>query len=347
MAIDYFQELKKTNGGFWINNPTIEEIKKSLEQGAIAGTTNPAFCSRLITAESERLTQIIDDVLKEETDIEKAADIVYQKASQPFMDMFMDVYKESSGKYGYVTMQSDPREDEDTDKVIAAVNRNRKLSPNYMAKIPMIVGSADAIEYCIENNIPTCVTEVFAISQMIYSCELYEKASKRSGNKPPYYITHITGIFDEYLGKIVKRENIDIAPEILGQAGLAIARKQYRMMKDRGSSAILLGGGARNLEHFTGLMGGDADVTINWSTAVEIMESPVQLEDEIHKETAADVIEELRAKIPDFKKAYDDDGLAFDEFAGFGPVQLFRNAFLKGWYMLLAEIAGRKNYLAI
>ena len=347
MSKNYFLDLKKTDGAFWINNPTRDEITKAIDQGAVCGTTNPAFCSRLATAERDHLVRIIDEALKIEADIEKAANIVYQEAARCFMDMFMGIYEDSSGKYGYVTFQSDPRADEDKDYIIADIEANRKLSPNYMAKIPMITGGADAIEYCIENNIPTCVTEVFAISQMIYCCELYERVASRTGNSPPYFVTHITGIFDEYLGKIAKRENIDISPEVLSQAGLAIARKQYWMMKYRGYPGILLGGGARRKEHFTELMGGDAHVTINWSTAEEIMESPIELSNEICKETPVEVIEELGAKLPDFKKAYDDDGLAFEEFAGFGPVQLFRNAFLKGWYLLLSEIANIKNELAI
>jgi len=347
MSKNYFQDLKKSDGAYWINNPTLEEMKLSLEQGAVSGTTNPAFCSRLATAEREHLIEIIDDVLQSETDIEKAANIVYQKATKYFMDAFMGVYEESGGEFGYVTIQSDPRFDECKEHIIADVEVCRKLSPNYMAKIPMIVGSVDAIEYCLENNIPVCVTEVFAISQMIHSCELYEKVAERTGNRPPYFVTHITGIFDEYFEKIVKRDNIDIAPEILHQAGLIIARKQYRLMKERGYPGIVLGGGARRMDHLTGMMGGDAHVTINWSTVVEVMESPVELSDEVHKDAAAEVIEELRAKLSDFRKAYDDDGLTFEEFAEFGPVQLFRNAFLKGWYTLLAEVAGRKNVLAI
>jgi transaldolase len=59
------------------------------------------------------------------------------------------------------------------------------------------------------------------------------------------------------------------------------------------------------------------------------------------------VIEELCAKFPDFRRAYLDDGLSVEEFAEYGPVQLFRNAFLKGWYLLLAEVASRRNYYAL
>jgi hypothetical protein len=51
--------------------------------------------------------------------------------------------------------------------------------------------------------------------------------------------------------------------------------------------------------------------------------------------------------LPDFRRAYDDDGLSVADYAEFGPVRLFRNAFLKGWYTLLAEIPSRRHALAL
>ena len=41
------------------------------------------------------------------------------------------------------------------------------------------------------------------------------------------------------------------------------------------------------------------------------------------------------------------DGLSVEEFADYGPVQLFRNAFLKGWYQLLVEVASRRHLNAL
>ncbi len=54
-------------------------------------------------------------------------------------------------------------------------------------------------------------------------------------------------------------------------------------------------------------------------------------------------LEELDAKLPEFSKAYHDDGLALGEYADFGPVQLFRNMFLEGQGQLLAQLAGRRQ----
>ena len=58
------------------------------------------------------------------------------------------------------------------------------------------------------------------------------------------------------------------------------------------------------------------------------------------------VLDELSAKFPAFDAAYREDGLSVDEFAEYGPVQLFRNMFLEGWYTLLAAVCRRKHLQA-
>jgi hypothetical protein len=68
------------------------------------------------------------------------------------------------------------------------------------------------------------------------------------------------------------------------------------------------------------------------------------LEDRLNTPIDPKVAAELSEKIPDFRKAFTQDGLAWDAFAPYGPVQLFRNKFLAGWDTLTAEIrkgAGR------
>lgn len=344
----YFEQLNaETENRFWINNPSKEHIELAIRHGAVACTTNPAYCSKLIKMEPEYLNGVIDDVLSITKDIDKAAYLTYQRTAQRIMRSFLPLHAKSGGTEGFVTIQHDPREDEDTEATIASVEANRALGPNYMAKIPVIEGAMDVIEYCVEENIPICATEVFAISQARDMCERYERAAERSGNRPPFYLTHISGIFDEYIQKIAKRDHIDIDPAILPQAGLIIAKKEYRMLRERGFDAIMLGGGARGTEHFTGLVGGPVHITINWSTAADIIASGAKIEDQLNQETPATVVEELRSKFPVFAKAYDDDGLLPGEYAAYPPVQLFRNAFLEGWYLLLAKVAERKHALGI
>jgi hypothetical protein len=95
------------------------------------------------------------------------------------------------------------------------------------------------------------------------------------------------------------------------------------------------------------MVGGDVHITINWSTAQEIIDAGTLVISRIDVETSQSVIDELCEKFVDFRRAYFEDELSLEEFAGYGPVQLFRNAFLKGYYLLLAEIASRRHARAL
>lgn len=348
MADNYFATLhKSTENRFWINNPTEAELQLALDHDAVSCTTNPAYCSKLITKEPGFLNGLIDVAIQNGDDLQAIARNVYREACRRLSDGYLARFKSSGGTEGFVTMQDDPSLDEDSAAVVESIKFYRGLGENYMAKIPVINGGIEAIEFCIEQNIPVCATEVFAVSQARYMHERYDAACERTGNRPPFTLTHITGIFDEYLQKLVKREAINIDADTLGQAGLSVARKQYRMMQDAGLGATMLGGGAREMHHFTGLVGGHVHITINWSTAQEILESEVSVESRLDEATPQATIDRLRDKIPEFRIAYDDDGMEPAQFAGYGPVQLFRNAFLKGWHLFLAEIAARKHAQAL
>jgi transaldolase len=332
----------------WINNPSKKDCDEAIAAGAINCTTNPQYCQKLMTSEPEFMQEIIDGVLLHETvDHDQAARRAYQIASKRIMQKFEPLFESSNGTQGYVTIQDDPRNDENTQDVMKAVYANRELGPNYMAKIPVIDGGMQAIEQCVADNIPICATEVFSIAQAIDMCELYEKAAKETGNYPPFFITHITGIFDEYLQKNAQRKKISVEDEVLAQAGCTIARKEYRLIKERGYKTVLLGGGARALYHFTELVGGDLHVTINFKDVKSLIDIDDRVESRIDVETPTDVVDELCDKFEVFRQAYLDDGLAREEYADFGPVQLFRNAFMMGWFTLLAEVSKRRHALAL
>jgi len=350
MPSDYFHRLHhETPTRFWVNNPSGAELEKAIATGAISCTTNPAYCAKLLTSDADYIHGVIDDVIQTETrEAEAAAVRVYQRATKRVLDRFLPLYEQSGGAYGYVTMQDDPRLDQDAAATIRGALENRRLGPNFMAKIPVIAGGIAALEACVGENIPICATEIFSVAQAIHICEMYAAAAGRTGNRPPFYVTHISGIFDQYLGVVARRDGIQIERTVLDQAGCAIARKEYRLLKERGYSGILLGGGARGTHHFTEMVGGDAHVTINWSTAQELMDAGTPVVSRMAEgEPAPAVIDELREKFVDFRKAYDEDALTVEEFAHYGPVQFFRNAFLNGWYLLLAEVASRRNVYAV
>ncbi|MHB0871132.1 MAG: transaldolase family protein [Chloroflexota bacterium] len=342
MPSGYFHRVaKETNTRLWINLPTAQEADLAIAAGAVSCTTNPTYGSRLIDEEPEYIRGLIDDAIAANHDDDVAAERSYFRACSRIMERFLPIYEASGGTNGFVTIQGDPRKDHDPDHIVAEALRGREMGRNFMAKIPATVAGIAAISRLVEMNVPICATEVFAVSQAVQVCERYRYTARRSGNHPPLYLTHITGIFDRYLSELVQREGIDVAPELLSQAGWAVAHEQYRVFKERGYDGIMLGGGAMGPQHFTEMVG-DMHVTINWSLARELIEADGPVVPRLHVPAAASVVEELSERLPDFRKAYYEDALSPTEYEGYGPLQLFRSIFLKGWKRLVGEIASRR-----
>ena len=343
MREGYFHRVQReTATRVWVNNPTAEDLCASIGAGAVAGTTNPTYGSVLLKREPKYVEPIIDEVFAVESDLYRAADAIYQRISRRFMEGFLPQWESSGGAWGFVTMQDDPRLDEDPDLIVDAALRHREVAPNLMAKIPVIESGMEAMRRLVHLNIPMCATECFAVSQAVAMCETYEKAADASGNTPPFFITHITGMLDAELQAQVAEQETDIAPELLHVAGSIVARRQYRVLKERGFRTLMLGGAVRGTHHYTEFVGGDAHVTMNWSTFDELIQEDGPVVDRIHAIDAPADIAELREKLPDFRRAFDDDGLTPPEFKDFPALVRFRNYFIDGCEHLDAEIAKRR-----
>ena len=344
MADSYFLKLKaETPTRLWVNNPTVPEITAALENGAVSCTTNPTYGANMLKRDRDYASGVLDACIKDGGSVEAIADHAQQIMVARVMEYFRPVYDRSNGADGFVSIQGNPRADESAQHIIEESRSYKKLGPNLIAKIPATKAGLAAIETLLAEGLPVIATEIFGIAQMTAACEVYTKATVKLKIKPAYFVTHITGIFDEYLKETAEKQGIKIAPEVLAQAGAAVCRKQYRIMIEKGYPGIMLGGGARNTNHFTDFVGGAVHITINWSTAEEILAKNMKVEKRMSVRTRPAAIAELREKLPDFRKAWDENGLAIDDFAGYGPVQRFRNQFIRGWDALVDEIEQRKR----
>jgi len=346
MTEQYFHRVRQLSPTrLWINNPTPDEAHKAIAAGAINCTTNPTYSSNQLSKEATKTEalEIVRQVVQETDDDDMAASLVQQRLAKRILDIFLPLYEKQPGKEGFVSIQGDPFAESDPQHIIDEALRGRHLGPNVIAKIPVTKAGLAAIEVLMPEDIPIIATEIMGLAQAIAVCEVYQRVSQQCGKNPPLFVTHITGIFDQYLTSIVQQEQIDIAPDILWQAGCIVARKQYRLLKERDYPGIMLGGGARGLQHFTEMIGGDMHITINWKgTADKLIETDPPVVYRMETPAPQSAIDELLEKVPDFRRAYAEDGLAIDEFEEYGPVALFRRMFLKGWENLLQVIKDQR-----
>jgi len=345
----YFHRVQnETPTRFWINNPTLEQAKKAIAAGAQGCTTNPSYVFKLFNSEEDMrlVKRSIDLLIPYEKDDAVVAAKVQGVMVGRLADLFFPLYKSSGGTAGFVTIQGDPFKETSAEAVIQEGIENRKISENIMVKVPVTESGIKAIQYFVRHDIPIMATEVMGISQAVSICEAYKAASASSGKTPVFYVTHITGILDDYFKAYVAERGISISPEALRWAGLAIAKKEYALLLERDYPTTMMGGGARKLEDFTELVGGRLAVTINWEgTADVLIEKDGPVVSRIDVPVPESIIAELQSSMPDFVRAWRIDGMKPSEYYDFGGVTLFRTAFMKGWKKLLDLIAERRRTL--
>ena len=344
--MNYFKRVQElTPTKFWINNPTREEADWALAEGALGCTCNPSYCGKMLfdrPGEKDYASQLLDEVIREVDTATAAQEELQRRLVGKIAEKFMPLYEKFPREHGYVSIQGDPVNEDDAAVVIREARKNRTVAENICCKIPTTESGLEAMETLVAEDVPINATEVFAIQQALDLCELYEKVSKESGKRPKFYISHITGIYDEYLREAAERDNIDISTDILWQAGLSIARKLYQIYLDRGFNVTFIGGGARGTQHFTEMVGGDVCVTINWKgTADQLLEEDPPVVERLFNPVPDYIVEELLEKLPDYRRGYEEGALSPEEYEEFGPVVKFRNSFLKDWKRVLDEAEKR------
>ena len=226
--MNYFKRVHAlTPTKFWINNPTREEADLALAEGALGCTCNPSYCGKMFerAEEKEYASKVLDEVISVVETPTGAEEELQRRLAGAIAEKFMPLYEKFPREHGYVSIQGDPIHEDDAQVVIREARKNRAVAENICCKIPTTASGLEAMETLVAEDIPINATEVFAIQQALDLCELYEKVSKASGKRPKFYISHITGIYDEYLAEVAKRDKLDISPDILWQAGMAVARQ--------------------------------------------------------------------------------------------------------------------------
>lgn len=335
MNNDYFKRVSTlTPTKFWINNVTREEALLAIEHGAVGCTQNPSFTWKMLThsTESEYTKRLLMETLSESDDPNEVQCILQRKLVKKVAEIFLPLYESTNGEHGYVSIQGDPIHEEDPEVIITEGRLNREMGPNVMIKIPATRAGLHAMDILISENTPINATEVMGLSQALDICNMYERISGKTGKKPKIYYSLITGIFDEYITKWASENKIDISPDILYMAGMAVAKKTYQITKSKWPEIGYIGGGVRGLHHFTEMVGANVCITMNWQgQAEELLRIDNPVVPRFFNPIPELFIDELLEKVSEFKRAYNINGLSAHEYEEYGPVDYFRQMFIKSW----------------
>jgi transaldolase len=146
------------------------------------------------------------------------------------------------------------------------------------------------------------------------------------------------GRLDDWLKAVAKRDDVLITPGCLDWAGIAVIKKAYAIFQQRGYRSRLLAAAYRHHLHWSELIGGDLILTIPHEWQVLFNQSDIEVKERMQNPVDPRIIRELCCKLPDFRKAYDENGLGVEECDQYGATVRTLRTFIGSYAELLAFV---------
>ena len=127
---------------------------------------------------------------------------------------------------------------------------------------------------------------------------------------------------------MAKRDTITVDPGVLEWAGVAAFKRAYRIFGERGFRTRLLSAAFRNHMHWSQFVGGDVVISPPFEWQVRLNASGIEPLPRIDEPVAGAVLDTLYTRFPEFRRAYDADGMAVGEFQDFGATRKTLRQFL-------------------
>lgn len=331
-----------TKTSLWNDSADPRELSTSINEfGAVGATCNPVIALTCIKNDPETWIPRLRELAAEyptagESELGWKA---VEELSIGAAKLLEPAFEASGGRNGRLSMQTDPRFHRDKNALVEQAVSFSALAKNIIVKIPATKLGIEAMEEAVFRGVSINATVSFTVPQAVAVGEALERGLARRAaagdsveapDKTEFgnVVTIMGGRLDDWLKTVVKRDKILIDPGYLEWAGVAALKKAHHVFVERGFSSRVLSAGFRNYMQWSELVGGDLVVSPPFQWQVDINANNIPVENRIDVPVDPEVIAALRAKIPDFTRAYDVDGMQPDEFERFGATVTTLRQFL-------------------
>jgi transaldolase len=313
----------------WNDSASIEELKYSVEHGAVGATCNPVIVLSVFKKEMAAWKERIQSLIEERptaTEDQIAWQLV-REISTKSAALLLPIFESHQGRNGRLSIQTDPRLFRDARAMEAQAEEFSRLAPNMLVKIPATRAGIPAIEEATYQGISINATVCFTLPQCIAVAEAVERGLQRrererktiAGMGP--VCTIMVGRLDDWLKVVAEKENLTIDPGYLEWAGVAVFKKAYKIFRQRGYRIRLLSAAFRNHMHWSEFIGGDVVISPPYSWQVRFNASDIKIQSRIDVAVEPKIIGELLRKFGDFRRAYEEDGIQPNEFDTYGATR--------------------------
>jgi transaldolase len=331
---------------YWNDSCSIAELTYAIERGAVGATSNPTIVGEVLGKEMDLWRDRIGEIIGGHptwTEDEVAWQLIEEMAVRASR-LLLPIFEREAGRKGRLSIQTNPKLYRDSERLVAQAMRFAGLAPNMQVKIPATRAGIAAIEDVTAAGISINATVCFTVPQALAVAEAVDRGLERreaagedTSSMSPV-CTVMVGRLDDWMQVLVKRDGIVVDPGVVHWAGIACFKHAYGLFRERGYRARLLAAAYRHHLHWSELIGGDIVLTIPHAWQRLFNDSSIEVVPRIENPLPDGVFEQLYENFPDFRRAYDADGMSVEEFDTYGATVRTLRGFIGSYQDLVAVV---------
>ncbi len=340
------QMASTTATDYWNDSCSVDELTYAIARGAVGATTNPTIVGDVLKKEMHLWRERIAEIIAHNptwSEDEVTWQLIEEMALRG-AELLLPVFEREGGMKGRLSIQTDPRLYRDAARICEQAVRFAALAPNMQVKIPVTCAGVQAIEEVTAAGVSINATVCFTVPQALAVAAAVERGLQRreAAGEDTALMTPVctlmVGRLDDWMGALVKRDGVVADPGIVHWAGLACMKKAYGLFRERGYRTRLLAAAYRHHLHWSELIGGDVVLTIPYSWQRLFNDSDIEVVPRMDDPVPTAIVDELYRRFPDFRRAYDVDGMNPEEFDSYGATARTLRGFIASYHDLVAVI---------
>lgn len=330
----------------WNDSCAVDELEYAVSYGAVGATANPTIVMDVWKKDPARWRERVRELAAagpHDTEVEIGWAIV-EEMSLRGAEILAPIAERYGGRKGRLSIQTNPTFYRTPDAMLAQGRHFDSLAPNIIVKFPATKVGIGVMEEATYHGVSVNCTVSFSVAQSIAAAEAVERGLRRREKEglPTEHmgpvITTMVGRLEDWLKVQTERDSIIADPDALPWSGVAVFKRVHRIFQERGYRSRPLAAAIRHHYHWSQFIGGECIVTLPAGWQRKFQGSAVEVRPRMDDPVDPAIIDELLARFPDFRRAYEPDGLSIDEFDSFPPSARTLRQFIASYHELLAAV---------
>jgi transaldolase len=310
----------------WNDSADLHELEQSIGFGAVGATCNPVIALSVIKGDPATWRPRIAALAAERPTAaeDELGWVLVEELSVAAAKLLEPIFHAHAGRNGRLSVQTNPRLHRNAEGLVEQAVYFNGLAPNIIVKIPATEAGIVAMEEATYRGVSINATVSFTVPQSLAVAEAIEAGLRRReaegldvASMGPV-CTIMVGRLDDWMKLSAAKAGVVLDPGYYEWAGVAAFKKAYGLFTERGYRTRLLSAAFRNHMHWSELIGGDVVISPPFDWQVKLNRSGIRPEPRIDVPVAPHVVDALYRKLPEFRRAYDEDGMTPAQFDGFG-----------------------------